>query len=99
MLEGGPALGEQGEPALAAAAQVAQLRIPGAGTDVGLLVPCGLFHRDKDFDPGAFVAAVGEIGHSEGQAVGAHEGLDVAAVAAGLARSTSDNTAYLRYRS
>src|SRR5215469_11029297 len=69
VLEGGPALGEQGEPALPAgaqAAQAAQQCVPRAGADVEFLVPGGLFHRDEDADPGSLVAAGGEAGHSEG---------------------------------
>jgi len=66
VLEGGPALGEQGEPALAVAAQAAQQCVPGAGIDVGFLVADGLFHGNEDSDSRAFVTAVGQAGHSPG---------------------------------
>jgi hypothetical protein len=39
VLEGGPALGERGEPALSLAAQAAQGGVAGAGAGVELLVP------------------------------------------------------------
>jgi hypothetical protein len=42
VLEGGPALGEQGEPAFTAAAQVAEQGVPGAGVNVELPVPGGV---------------------------------------------------------
>lgn len=43
MLEDGPALREQGEPAFPALAQVAQQRVPGAGPQVQFLVSGGFF--------------------------------------------------------
>jgi MFS family permease len=43
VLEGCPALGEQGEPAYSAAPQVAEQRVPGAGSSVELVVADGLF--------------------------------------------------------
>jgi hypothetical protein len=43
VLEDCPALREQGEPTLAAAAQVAQQRVPGARVDIQFLVSGGVF--------------------------------------------------------
>jgi hypothetical protein len=65
VLEDGPALREQGEPAFSAAAQVALERVPGAGSEVEFLVSGGVFHGDKDSDSGGFVAAVGQGRHAE----------------------------------
>jgi hypothetical protein len=66
VLEGGPALGEQGEPAFSPAAQVAQQGVPGTGVNIEFLVPGGLFHRGEHADSSALVAAVGEARHSKG---------------------------------
>ena len=66
VLEGGPALGEQGESAFSLAAQSAKERVPGAVPGVGFLVPGGLLHRGQDADSGALVAAVGEARHPPG---------------------------------
>src|SRR6202000_2796412 len=66
VLEGGPALGEQGEPAFPAAAQVAEQRVPGAGAGVEFLVSGGLFHGDEDAYSSALVAGIGEARHSQG---------------------------------
>jgi hypothetical protein len=43
VLEAGPAPGEQGEPAFATAAQVAQQRVPGSGPGSSSWLPEGLF--------------------------------------------------------
>jgi hypothetical protein len=72
VLEGGPALGEQGEPAFSLKAKAAQQGVPGPGSGIELLVSAGVFHGDVDAGSGALVAAVGQGGHSEGR--GAVEG-------------------------
>ena len=66
VLEGGPALGEQGEPAFPAAAQVAEQRVAGAGSGVEFLVPGWFFDRGEDAYSGSFVAEVGQRRDSEG---------------------------------
>jgi len=43
VLEGGPALGEQGEPALSPASEVAEQRVPGAGVNIRSSFPAGFF--------------------------------------------------------
>jgi hypothetical protein len=72
VLEGGPALGQQGEPSLVTVVQVAEQCVPGAVVNVEFLVPGGVLEGDEDSDPGALIAAVGEGRHS--QAGGAVEG-------------------------
>jgi hypothetical protein len=47
VLEDCPALREQGEPTLAAAAQVAQQRVPGARVDIQFLVSGGVFRGPR----------------------------------------------------
>ena len=64
VLEGAPALGEQGEPAFAEAAQGAQEGIAGAGGDIEFPSAGGLLDRDLDADAGAVVAGVGQGGQS-----------------------------------
>jgi len=66
VLEGGPALGEQGECSFSLAAEAAQKAVSGFGVRVGLLASRRVLDRDEDSDPGAFVAAVGQRGQSEG---------------------------------
>ena len=66
VLEGAPPPGEQGEAALAQAAQGPQQHVAGAGVDVQLRAVGGLFDRGVYPDPGAFVAGVGEGGQSSG---------------------------------
>lgn len=58
VLEGGPALGEQGEAVFSLEAEAAQQGVPGTGVE--LLVSAGVLHGDVDADPGALVAAVGQ---------------------------------------
>jgi len=48
MLEGAPALGEQGEPAFAEAAQGTLDGVAGAGVDIKVPAVWGLFDRDED---------------------------------------------------
>jgi hypothetical protein len=66
VLEGGPALGEQGESAFSPAAQVAEQCVAGAGADVGFLVAGGPFDRGEDADSGSFVAEVAFRGRQRG---------------------------------
>ena len=66
VLEGAPALGEQGECSFAEAAQGSQERIWGAGVQVEFAPAGGVFHGGFDADSGAVVAVVGQGGHSEG---------------------------------
>jgi len=66
VLEGGPPLGERGEPPLSLAAQAAQQGVARAGVGVEVLVPGRLSHRGGDADAGALLTAVGEARHSEG---------------------------------
>ena len=72
VLEDGPSLAEQGEPAFSLEAEAAQEGVPGAGAGGEFLVSAGVFHGDVDAGSGSFVAAVGEGRHSEGR--GAVEG-------------------------
>src|SRR5215468_3648810 len=64
VLEGAPALVEQGEPAFAEAAQGALDGVAGAGVDIEVPPAGGLFDRDMDADAGAVVAGVGESGQT-----------------------------------
>jgi hypothetical protein len=66
VLEGAPALAEQGEPAFAQAAQRALDGVAGAGIDVKFAAGGWLFDGDEDADSGAVVAGVGEGGQSGG---------------------------------
>jgi hypothetical protein len=59
VLEDCPALREQGEPTLAAAAQVAQQRVPGARVDIQFLVSGGVSQGNEDAYDGALVAWLG----------------------------------------
>ena len=72
MLEEGPALGEQGEPAFCLETEAAQQGIPGLVVGCELLASAGVLDGDVDADSGALVAAVGQRRHSEGS--GAVEG-------------------------
>ena len=67
MLEEGPALGEQGEPAFSLEAEAAQQGIPGLGAGCELLVSAGALDGDVDADSGALVAAVGRGSAFRGQ--------------------------------
>ena len=66
VLEGAPALGEQGEPAFAQAAQRALESVAGAGIDIEFAPVCGLFDGDVDAYSGAVVAGVGQGGQPGG---------------------------------
>ena len=59
VLEGCPALGEQGEPAFPLTAQFAQQRVAGAGKVAGRRVFLGVLRGDEDADAGAVVARRG----------------------------------------
>jgi hypothetical protein len=58
-LEDCPVLREQGEPTLAAAAQVVRQRVPGARVDTQFLVSGGVFQENEDAYVGALVAWLG----------------------------------------
>src|SRR5215813_8493983 len=62
VLEGAPALVEQGEPAFSQTAQRALDGVAGAGIDVEFPPVSGLFDRDMDANADAVVAAVSESG-------------------------------------
>lgn len=66
VLEGSPALGEQGEPAFSLESEAAQERVPGLAAGGETLASAGVLHRDVNADPGTLVAAVGQGGHAEG---------------------------------
>jgi hypothetical protein len=59
VLEGAPALGDQGKPSFAQAAQRALDGVAGAGIDIEVPPARGLFDRDMDADSGAVVTGVG----------------------------------------
>ena len=67
VLQGAPALGEQGEPAFAEAAQGSQQGVAGAGVEVEFSAVAGLLHRGEDAFSGAFVSGVGQHGHRGGE--------------------------------
>src|SRR5437667_8960457 len=62
VLEGAPALVEQGEPAFAQAAQGALDGVAGAVINVQLPAAWGLFDGNQDADAGAFISGVGQRG-------------------------------------
>ena len=62
VLKSAPALGEQGEPAFAEAAQGALEGIAGAGANIEFPSAGGLLDRDMNADAGAVVAGVGQGG-------------------------------------
>jgi hypothetical protein len=64
VLEGAPALVEQGEPAFAEAAQGPLDGVAGAGADVQFPAVGGLFGWRVDADAGAVVAGVGQSGQA-----------------------------------
>src|SRR3974390_139742 len=66
VLEGAPALVEQGEPAFAQAARRALEGVTGAGVDIQFAPIGGLFDGHQDADSGAVVAGVCEGGQSSG---------------------------------
>jgi hypothetical protein len=68
VLEGAPALVEQGEPAFAQAAQGPLDGVAGAGVDIEVLGAGGLFDRNQDADAGAVVAEVSKGGQVSGGA-------------------------------
>src|SRR5215469_18573661 len=77
VLEGAPAAGEQGESALAQAAQGTEQRIAGAGIDVQLAPAGGLPDRDMDADARAVVSGVGQGGEpGRGGLVQGGQGVD-----------------------
>jgi hypothetical protein len=63
-LEGGPALGEQGESSFSLAAEAAQQAVAGFRVRVEPLVSGRVLDGDVDADSGALVAAVGQRRHS-----------------------------------
>ena len=69
VLEGAPALVEQGEPAFAQAAQGALEGVAGAGIDIQSLSAGGLFDGNQDANAGAVVAGAGQGGQSGGGGV------------------------------
>src|SRR5262245_18261846 len=69
VLEGSPALGEQGEPAFSLESEAAQERVPGAVTGGEILASAGVLHGDVDAEPDTRVPAVGQGGHTEGGSV------------------------------
>src|SRR6266571_551826 len=69
VLEGAPALAEQGEPAFAEAAQGALDGVAGAGVNIEVAAICGLFDGYVDAYSGAVVARVGQGGQSGGGGV------------------------------
>ena len=86
-LEGGPALGEQGESAFSLAAEAAQEAVAGAVIRVELLVSAGVLDGDVDAYSGAVAAAVGQGRHSgrdgaveqgQGMSTGGRDVVDVA---------------------
>src|SRR5438094_829173 len=64
VLEGAPALVEQGEPAFAQAAQRTLDGVAGAGIDVEFPPVSGLFDGDVDANAGAVVAGVSQSGQA-----------------------------------
>ena len=66
VLEGAPALVEQGESAFAEAVQGVLQGVAGAGADIEVAPVCGLFDGDVDAYSGAVVAGVGQGGQSGG---------------------------------
>src|SRR6266516_1015020 len=66
VLEGAPALVEQGEPAFAQAAQGPLEGVAGAGADIQFSAAGGLFDGHVDANSGAVVAGVGQGGQSGG---------------------------------
>src|SRR6516225_6964427 len=66
VLEGAPALAEQGEPAFAQAAQGPLEGVAGAGIDIEVPPRGRLFDRDVDADAGTVVAWVSEGGQPGG---------------------------------
>ncbi len=61
MLERPPALGHQGEAALAQAAQ----RVAGPVIKIELPAACWLFHRDMNADPRSFVPGISQYGQAD----------------------------------
>src|SRR5208282_5721526 len=77
VLEGAPALGEQGEPAFPEAAQGPLEGVAGAGADIEFPPVSRLFDGHVDADPGAVVAGVGQGGQSaRGGTVERGQGVD-----------------------
>ena len=66
VLEGAPALVEQGESAFAKAAQGALQGVAGVGADIEVAPVCGLFDGDEDAYSSAVVAGVSQGGQSGG---------------------------------
>src|SRR6266516_7573844 len=66
VLEGAPALVEQGEPAFAQAAQGPLEGVAGTGIDIQFPAAGGLFDGHVDAHSGAVVAGVGQGGQSGG---------------------------------
>ena len=62
MLQGAPAAGEQGEPALAETAQRPEQRVAGAGIDIEDPSACGLLDRDVNADACAVVSGSARAG-------------------------------------
>src|SRR6266487_3811789 len=69
VLEGAPALVEQGEPAFTEAAQGPLEGVAGAGINIEVPPICGLFDGHVDAYSGAVVAGVGQGGQSGGSGV------------------------------
>src|SRR5215470_15496691 len=76
VLEGAPALVEQGEPAFAQAAKGPLDGVAGAGADIEVLAAGGLFDGNQDADAGAVVAEVGKGGQVSRGAVEGGQGVD-----------------------
>jgi len=69
VLEGTPALVEQGEPAFTEAAQGPLDRVAGAGIDVEFLPAGGLFDGNQDADARALISGAGQGGQAAGGGV------------------------------
>src|SRR5213078_132907 len=79
VLEGAPALGEQGEPAFAQAAQGPLDGVAGAGIDIQFPAAWGLFDRNQDAGARAVISGVGQGGQpSRGSGIQRREGMGAA---------------------
>jgi hypothetical protein len=77
VLQGPPAAGEQGKPAFAQAAQLAEERVAGAGIDIEFLAAGWLPDRDADADAGALVSQISRGGQPvRGRDVERRQGVD-----------------------
>src|SRR6266487_1193803 len=70
VLQDAPAVGEQGEPAFAQAAQRTLKRVAGAGIEVMFPAAGWLLDRDEDADRGAVVPGVGRRAARSGRPAG-----------------------------